>query len=49
MAAYRVLPCEVLSGWKPLSGNVIANEHYRLSVDPARAVGCRLGFTTAAS
>lgn len=37
--AYRVLPCEVLSGWKPLSGNVIANEHYRLSVDPARGGG----------
>ncbi|EUA78518.1 glycosyl hydrolases family 38 C-terminal domain protein [Mycobacterium xenopi 4042] len=41
--AYRVLPCEVLSGWKPLSGNVIANEHYRLSVDRRAAVGVVLG------
>jgi alpha-mannosidase len=37
--AYRVVPDEALSGWKPMSGNTIANEHYRLTVDPARGGG----------
>jgi alpha-mannosidase len=33
--AYRVVP-GTTSTWKPVSGTEIANEHYRLVVDPAR-------------
>ena len=37
--AYRLAKGDAVSGWKPLAGNEIANEHYRLSVDPARGGG----------
>jgi alpha-mannosidase len=37
--AYRVLPDAAAPAWKPLSGTVIANEHYRLAVDPDRGGG----------
>ncbi|SRX92086.1 Alpha-mannosidase [Mycobacterium tuberculosis H37Rv] [Mycobacterium shimoidei] len=36
--AYRVAPGTV-SRWKPMSGNVIANDYYRLVVDPERGGG----------
>ncbi|BBY07170.1 glycoside hydrolase family 38 N-terminal domain-containing protein [Mycobacterium noviomagense] len=36
--AYRVVPGKP-PAWEPLSGNVIGNEHYRLTVDPARGGG----------
>ncbi|MDT5013401.1 MAG: hypothetical protein QOH57_5018 [Mycobacterium sp.] len=34
--AYRLSAGDEAAGWEPLDGNEIANEHYRLSVDPAR-------------
>ncbi|MGH3970211.1 MAG: NEW3 domain-containing protein, partial [Mycobacterium sp.] len=37
--AYRVARGEAPPGWQPLAGNEIANEHYRLVVDPARGGG----------
>ncbi len=37
--AYRLVPTEVPSGWEPVPGAQIANEHYRLAADPARGGG----------
>jgi alpha-mannosidase len=37
--SYRLVACEVSSGWEPSGGNAIANEHYRLRVDPVRGGG----------
>ncbi|MBI2697137.1 NEW3 domain-containing protein [Mycobacterium nebraskense] len=37
--AYRLVPADGPSGWEPVSGSAIANEHYRLEVDPARGGG----------
>ena len=37
--SYRLVAGDGLSGWKPLDGNEIANEHYRLTVDPHRGGG----------
>jgi alpha-mannosidase len=37
--SYRLAPAEAADGWEPLDGNTIANEHYRLRVDPARGGG----------
>jgi alpha-mannosidase len=37
--AYRLAPAATGSGWQPDSGNRIANEHHRLTVDPARGGG----------
>ncbi len=37
--AYRLVAGEASTAWKPLRGNEIANEHYRLVVDPARGGG----------
>ncbi|MGH3563709.1 MAG: glycoside hydrolase family 38 C-terminal domain-containing protein, partial [Mycobacterium sp.] len=37
--AYRLAPAATGSGWEPVSGTRIANEHYRLTVDPARGGG----------
>jgi alpha-mannosidase len=34
--AYRVRPAEPVEGWQPLAGVKIANEHYRVRVDPRR-------------
>ena len=34
--AYRLVPADPAAPWKVMSGNEIANQHYRLSVDPAR-------------
>ncbi|MCV6975608.1 NEW3 domain-containing protein [Mycobacterium bourgelatii] len=34
--AYRLVPGDTTSGWQPRPGREIANEHYRLTVDPAR-------------
>ncbi len=34
--AYRLRARDAPTGWAPLGGNEIANEHYRLTVDPAR-------------
>jgi alpha-mannosidase len=34
--AYRLVPAPDLAGWEPAAGLEIANEHYRLAVDPAR-------------
>ena len=39
--AYRLVPGDAADGWEPLDGNEIANEHYRLRVDPAAAAACR--------
>ncbi|MCV7402117.1 alpha-mannosidase [Mycobacterium fragae] len=36
--AYRLVPGQ-LDAWEPLAGNVIANGHYRLEVDPDRGGG----------
>jgi alpha-mannosidase len=33
---YRLVPAEEAVGWEPVPGSEIANEHYRLAVDPAR-------------
>ncbi|UMB68725.1 NEW3 domain-containing protein [Mycobacterium paraterrae] len=37
--SYRLAAGDPDGGWKPLDGNEIANEHYRLAVDPARGGG----------
>jgi alpha-mannosidase len=37
--SYRVVPGDAANGWEPLEGNEIANEHYRLAVDPGRGGG----------
>jgi alpha-mannosidase len=37
--AYRLAPAKEPTSWEPLAGNMIANEHYRLEVDPARGGG----------
>ena len=37
--AYRLVAGDADSGWESLAGNEIANEHYRLAVDPARGGG----------
>ncbi|HYB37562.1 MAG TPA: NEW3 domain-containing protein [Mycobacterium sp.] len=37
--AYRLVAADTATGWEPASGNEIANEHYRLAVDPARGGG----------
>lgn len=34
--AYRLVPGDEARGWEPVPGEAIANEHYRLRVDPAR-------------
>ncbi|MDD4868517.1 MAG: NEW3 domain-containing protein, partial [Mycobacterium sp.] len=34
--AYRLVPAERAAGWEPAAGVEIANEHYRLRVDPQR-------------
>ncbi len=34
--SYRLRAGDTVTGWMPLSGNEIANEHYRLAVDPER-------------
>jgi alpha-mannosidase len=34
--AYRLTPGGAATAWEPLAGNEIANERYRLTVDPAR-------------
>jgi alpha-mannosidase len=37
--AYRLRPAATATGWEPLTGVQIANEHFRLAVDPARGGG----------
>lgn len=37
--AYRLIPADQVTGWEPLSGHTIENEHYRLAADPARGGG----------
>ncbi|OIN82076.1 NEW3 domain-containing protein [Mycobacterium malmoense] len=37
--AYRLVPADTPTGWEPVPGSQIANEHYRLEVDPARGGG----------
>ncbi len=37
--SYRLEPADAVCGWESLAGNEIANEHYRLRVDPARGGG----------
>lgn len=37
--AYRLAPGDEACGWEPVPGVEIANEHYRLAVDPARGGG----------
>ena len=37
--SYRLVSADAPAGWKPLAGNEIANEHYRLRVDPVRGGG----------
>ena len=39
--AYRLVPADEPTGWEPASGSEIANEHYRLAVDPARGGAVR--------
>jgi len=34
--AYRLVPADEVTGWEPVPGFEILNEHYRLEVDPAR-------------
>jgi alpha-mannosidase len=34
--AYRLVAADAATCWEPLSGNEIANDHYRLAVDPSR-------------
>ncbi|OBI36380.1 alpha-mannosidase [Mycobacterium sp. E1386] len=36
---YRLVPHDGPSGWEPVVGAAIANEHFRLEVDPARGGG----------
>jgi alpha-mannosidase len=38
---YRLLPADEPTGWESLPGHEIANEHYRLAVDPARGGAVR--------
>jgi alpha-mannosidase len=37
--SYRVVAGDADGGWESLEGNEIANEHYRLAVDPSRGGG----------
>ena len=37
--SYRLEPTADADGWKPLDGNEIGNDHYRLRVDPERGGG----------
>jgi alpha-mannosidase len=37
--SYRLVSGEEAASWEPLEGNTIANEHYRLRVDPSRGGG----------
>ncbi len=37
--AYRLVAGDAATSWKPVRGKQIANEHYRLAVDPARGGG----------
>ncbi|MBE1547914.1 alpha-mannosidase [Mycobacterium sp. OAS707] len=37
--SYVLTAGEAKSGWEPLDGNLIRNDHYRLAVDPARGGG----------
>ena len=37
--SYRLSASAAVTGWEPLDGNEIANEHYRLRIDPARGGG----------
>lgn len=37
--AYRLVAAGAPAGWEPVPGAAIANEHYRLEVDPARGGG----------
>ena len=37
--AYRLVAGDAAGEWEPLAGNEIANEHYRVVVDPARGGG----------
>lgn len=37
--SYRVAAAEAVEAWEPVDGNGIANEYYRLRVDPARGGG----------
>jgi alpha-mannosidase len=37
--SYRVVAGDAATGWEPLDGNDIGNEHYRLRVDPTRGGG----------
>lgn len=37
--AYRLVADDGPAGWEPVPGAAIANEHYRLAVDPARGGG----------
>ena len=37
--AYRLVPDDGPTGWEPMPGSAIANEHYRLEADPARGGG----------
>jgi alpha-mannosidase len=37
--AYLLLAADAPTGWEPMPGAEIANEHYRLAVDPARGGG----------
>ena len=37
--SYRFVAGDAASGWEPLTGDEIGNEHYRLRVDPARGGG----------
>lgn len=38
-ASYRLIPTDEASGWQPIPGTVIGNEHHRLTADPARGGG----------
>ena len=37
--SYRLVSADAATGWEPLDRNDIANEHYRLQVDPSRGGG----------
>ena len=37
--AYRLVAADAVTGWEPLDGNEIANEHYWLRIDAARGGG----------
>ncbi len=39
--AYRLLPTDAATGWESVAGTEIANEYYRLAVDPARGGAVR--------